>query len=272
MKTIDMEITLHVGLAQTRIASSPEENLQTARRWVAQAAERGMDLIAFPEMFMGLPGDGITPAALAQPLDGQFVTALSALAAEYSIAIICGCWESDHTNPHKAANIAIALGPDGSLIARYHKIHLFDALNVRESKTMTAGHTPPPVFTLNGLKVGLAICYDLRFPELFRNLAQRGAEAVLVPSAWYAGPLKEDHWLTLLKARAVENTLYVCGINLCGGSFSARSAIVDPFGATLAGSGEQEALVCARLTQKRVREIRTKLPVLTHIRTDLFHD
>lgn len=267
-----MGISLNVGLAQTFISSSPGENLQAARRWIGQAAEQGMDLIVFPEMFMALPKDGASPAEVAQPRDGWFVTGLSALAAEHSIAVICGCWESVKTDPHRAANVAIALGPDGSLLARYHKIHLFDALNVCESKIMTCGDNPPPVFTLNNFQLGLAICYDLRFPELFRNLARRGAEAVIVPAAWYAGPLKEAHWLTLLRARAVENTLYTCGANLCGAPFSACSAIFDPFGVALAGSGEEETLVCAMLTRKRIREVRAKLPTLNHIRKDLFNE
>jgi predicted amidohydrolase len=118
--------------------------------------------------------------------------------------------------------------------------------------------------------MGLAICYDLRFPELFRDLALRGADAVVVPSAWYAGPLKEEHWLTLLQARAIENTMYVGGANLCGPPFAARSAVFDPFGVMLAGAGEGEALVSAQLNRGRIDEVRTKLPSLTHVRRDLF--
>jgi predicted amidohydrolase len=136
---------------------------------------------------------------------------------------------------------------------------------------MTGGTTAPPLFSLNNVQVGLAICYDLRFPELFRNLALRGADAVVVPSAWYAGPLKEDHWLTLLRARAIENTIYICGANLAGPPFSARSAIYDPFGAPVAGSGEDETLVCGTIQQSRVEEVRAKLPSLTHVREGLFN-
>lgn len=265
-----MNPTLTIALAQTTVSPAPEENLQTARRCLQQAAALGADLVAFPEMFMARPQEGVPLARVAQPLDGPFVRALGALAAEHRIAVVCGLWETVPDDAKRAANVAIALGPDGSLLARYNKVHLFDALSVKESDLMQGGGTPPPLFTLKGLQLGLAICYDLRFPELFRDLALRGADAVIVPSAWYAGPLKEEHWLTLLQARAIENTMFVGGANLCGAPFSARSAIFDPFGVMLAGAGEGAALVTAQLNRARLDEVRTKLPSLTHVRRDLF--
>jgi predicted amidohydrolase len=265
-----MTSELTITLAQTAVSPNPEENLQTARRLLKEAATRGSDLIAFPEMFMARPQEGVPLAKVAQPLDGPFVKALSALAAEHGIAVVCGLWEAVPGEAKRAANVAIALGSDGSLLARYHKVHLFDALSVKESDLMQGGSTPPPLFTVKGMQMGLAICYDLRFPELFRDLALRGADAVVVPSAWYAGPLKEEHWLTLLQARAIENTMYVGGANLCGPPFAARSAVFDPFGVMLAGAGEGEALVSAQLNRGRIDEVRTKLPSLTHVRRDLF--
>ena len=263
---------LNIALAQTTVSTSPEKNLQTARHWIRRASDQGADLVVFPEMFMARPRQDVALAQIAEPLDGPFTAKLSTLAAEHSIAVICGVWEAVEGEATRAANVAIALGPDGRLLARYNKIHLFDALSVRESDQMTGGNTPPPLFSLNSIQIGLAICYDLRFPELFRNLALRGADAVIVPSAWYAGPLKEDHWLTLLRARAIENTIYVCGANLAGSPFSARSAIFDPFGAPVAGSGEDEMLVCGQIQQARLGEVRAKLPTLTHVREGLFND
>lgn len=267
-----MTPSLKIALAQTTVSTSPEENLQNAHRWIRQAADQSADLVVFPEMFMARPSQEVPLAQVAEHLDGPFIARLKALAAEHSIAIICGVWEAVEGETKRAANVAIALGPDGRLLARYNKIHLFDALSVRESDQMTGGHTAPPLFSLNNVQVGLAICYDLRFPELFRNLATRGADAVIVPSAWYAGPLKEDHWLTLLRARAIENTMYVCGANLSGAPFSARSAIYDPFGAPVAGSGEDEMLVCGNIQHARIEEVRAKLPALTHVRKELFCD
>ena len=267
-----MVTKLTVSLAQTSISQDPAGNLRTARRFLHQAATQGTDLIAFPEMFMALPQKGIPLTAVAEPIDGPFMSALSALAVEYGIAIVCGIWQTVQGHAKRAANVVVALGPDGTLLAHYNKIHLFDSLSIRESDLMLRGNMPPPVFTLKGMQLGLAICYDLRFPELFRNLALRGADAVIVPSAWYAGTMKEEHWLTLLQARAIENTMYVCGANLCGPPFAARTTIFDPFGAMLAGSGEGEALVTAQIDKARIEDVRSKLPSLTHVRPGLFNN
>ena len=266
-----MDATLTVSLAQTVISQDPQVNLKTAGRLLYQAAAHEADLIVFPEMFMALPQGENSLTAVAEPIDGPFVSELSAMAVEYGIAILCGLWQTTQDPANRVANVVIALGPDGALLARYAKIHLFDALNVCESERMLAGETPPPLFTLKGVQLGIAICYDLRFPELFRSLALRGADAVIVPSAWYAGPMKEEHWLTLLQARAIENTLYVCGANLCGPNFAGRTTIFDPFGVVLAGSGEEEALVTAGLSLARLKEVRAKLPALYHTRMHLFH-
>ncbi len=267
-----MATQLIVGLAQTSVSRNPKENLRTARRFLQQAVARETDLVAFPEMFMALPQTGTPLTTVAEPVDGPFVSALSAMAAEYGIAIICGIWQTVQRHRKRAANVVVALGPDGALLARYNKIHLFDALSVRESDLMLGGDIPPPVFTLKGMRLGIAICYDLRFPELFRNLAFRGAEAVIIPSAWYAGTMKEEHWLTLLQARAIENTMYVCGANLCGPHFAARTTIFDPFGVMLAGSGEGETLVTAQIERARIEEVRAKLPSLKHVRMNVFRD
>jgi predicted amidohydrolase len=261
---------LKIALAQTGVSPLPEENLRTARRLVRQASAEGAGLVVFPEMFMALPQPGVPLARIAEPLDGPFVSSLAAMAVEYGMAVVCGLWETVVGEPERAANVAVALGPDGTILARYNKIHLFDALSVRESDTMTGGSAPPPILSFNGFNLGLAICYDLRFPELFRDLAIRGADAVVVPAAWYAGPLKEEHWLTLLKARAIENTMYVGGANLCGPPFAARSAFFDPFGVMLAGAGEGESLISAAVRRGRIDEVRAKLPSLSHVRAGLF--
>ena len=121
-----------------------------------------------------------------------------------------------------------------------------------------------------GVTVGAAICYDLRFPELFRHLARQQADLVIIPSAWYAGTLKEEHWLTLLRARAIENTCYAAGVNQVGSAFCGRSAVFDPFGAQIADAGEGTKLVCVRIEKDRIAEVRSKLPALSHIRRDLF--
>ena len=265
-----MSANLNITLAQTPCYHEVAENLQTARRCFPEAAAQQADLLVFPEMFMARPRQGEPLAGIAQPLDGDFVAGMADLCRRYRTAALFGMWEKVADEDQRAANVVIVLDASGELICRYHKIHLFDALSVRESELMTGGHEPPPLFTLQGITLGLAICYDLRFPELFRYLAGKGAQAVLVPAAWYEGTLKEDHWLTLLRARAIENTLYVGGANLCGSPFAARTACFDPFGVMLGDAGEGENLISMRVEESRLQAVRSKLPTLSHCRIDLF--
>ena len=259
---------MRVALAQVTASRQKAENLDRARRFVEEAAGSGALLVVFPEMFMALPSGERKPADLAEPLDGPFVGALREQAREFGVAIVAGIWEASE-DPAKPYNTAVAIDARGRVAAAYRKLHLFDALNVRESATMRPGAAPPPVWELGGMKLGLAICYDLRFPELFRFLAEQGAELVILPSAWYAGSLKEDHWLTLLRARAIENTAYMAGANQTGGPFCGRSAAFDPFGVMLADAGEREGLVFFDVRRERIHEVRDKLPSLAHRRRDV---
>jgi deaminated glutathione amidase len=262
-------IPLSIALAQVEGSPVPAENLATANQMVAEAAARKADLIVFPEMFMALPEQGRSLDEVAEPLDGPFINSLASLASKYGLHIGAGFWETV-PGDHRVYNTAVILSPEGKLLDCYRKVHLFDALSIRESDRMIPGNALPPLFTINEVRVGLAICYDLRFPELFRYLAIRGADLILLPSAWYAGPLKEEHWLTLLKARAIENTVYMAGANLTRGAFSGRSAIFDPFGVLIAGTGESPGLVMGEVDIDRVKEVRAKLPSLEHCRTELF--
>jgi deaminated glutathione amidase len=185
------------------------------------------------------------------------------------VYICAGLWETSPTPP-LVYNVALMISPSGETLAAYRKIHLFDALAVRESDRMAPGAASPSVFTANGLKFGLAVCYDLRFPELFRVLSDQGADVILVPSAWYAGGMKESQWLTLLRARAIENVCYAAGAVLTGTPFSGRSAAFDPFGVPLADAGESERIVTFTAEKSRLDEIRLKLPALRHRRPDIF--
>jgi predicted amidohydrolase len=266
-----MAHALRISLAQVTGSESPAKNLEIAGKYIRSAAQEGANLIVFPEMFMALPSQQTPLAQIAEPLDGNFVSGLGHLAKEYNLHVISGVWEQLTDETGKAGNCAIVLDNHGSLLAAYRKIHLFNALNVRESDLMEGGNTPPPIFSINGLKLSIAICYDLRFPELFRNAAQQHVDGVVVPSAWYAGPMKETHWLTLLRARAIENTMYAVGVNLCGTSFCGRSTAYDPFGACQCDGGETENLVSFTMTKRRVTEVRQKLPSLANSRSELFY-
>jgi deaminated glutathione amidase len=260
---------LIIALAQVEGSTMPAENLALANRLAERAAAKKADLIIFPEMFMALPEQSSSLDNVAEPLNGPFVNSLTGLASKYGLHIVSGVWESE-PGDHRVHNSAVILTPEGKILHNYRKIHLFDALSIRESDRMIPGDDLPPIFTIKGVRIGVAICYDLRFPELFRNLTLRGAQLIVVPSAWYAGPLKEEHWLTLFKARAIENTIYVAGANLTGGAFSGRSGIFDPFGVLIAGAGESPELVIGTIDPERIKEVRDKLPTLDHCRLELF--
>lgn len=260
---------MKIALAQMQGRTDPAENLQIADTMCSEAASGQAHLIAFPEMFMALPQAGSNLSEIAQGLDGEFVGSLGRIAAASGLFIAAGMWERIEGR-RRVANTLVVMSPARGLVAVYRKLHLFDALSVRESETMRAGTEKPPIVSIGSLKLGLSICYDLRFPELFRDLALRGADAVLVASAWYSGPLKDNHWLTLLRARAIENTCYTLGVNQTGPRFCGLSAAFDPFGVMKASAGEEPELVMVDLDGERVAAVRRKLPVLEHCRRDLY--
>ncbi|MFO7644024.1 MAG: carbon-nitrogen hydrolase family protein [Desulfosarcina sp.] len=260
-----MEFGMRVALAQVETTSDPAVNRVKAGVYAREAAARGADLLVLPEMFMGLPVADCPPAEIVRRDGGAFLAALSDFAKEAGIHITAGCWELV-PGQQRVYNTAVTVSPSGEQVAAYRKIHLFDALNVRESDTMLPGDALPPVVEIAGVRVGFAICYDLRFPELFRYLALQDAQLIVIPSAWYQGPVKETHWLTLLQARAIENTLYVAGGNLVGPSFCGRSAFFDPFGIQVAGAGEVETLLVGEIRPDRIGLIRDKLPALKNRR------
>ncbi len=260
---------LTLGLAQFTGRSTPESNLAAVRDFALEASHKQVALLAFPEMLMAVPQKDEPLRVIAEPLDGAYVKALAATASEFRLSLLATLWEKSSSDD-RVFNTALLLSPEGETLIVYRKLHLFDALNVQESRAMMAGQLLPSIASVLGWAVGAAICYDLRFPELFRHLAKQGADVILVPSAWYAGTMKEEHWLTLLRARAIENTCYVAGINQVGAAFCGRSAVFDPYGVQLADGGERTSLLCVPIDRDRLAEVRSKLPALRHIRGDLF--
>ena len=263
-----MQAKFTIALAQVEITADPAANFDKAERFTRQAASNGADIIVFPEMFMGLPTQNRPPIQIAEAHEKPFIKQLKGLSLEMDIRITAGCWEKSQDS-QRVYNTAYTFSPEGNTIAAYRKMHLFDALNVRESDTMVPGNALPPVVEIAGIQVGFAICYDLRFPELFRYLSGQGAQLIIVPSAWYQGPMKEEHWLNLLRSRAIENTLYVAGCGLTGPSFCGRSSLFDPFGVQLVSAGEEEKLLLGDINVDRIDAVRQKLPCLQNRRKDL---
>jgi deaminated glutathione amidase len=203
--------------------------------------------------------------AIAQPLDGPFVSAIGELARTHAMTIVAGMFETsaDERRPY---NTLAAVSALGELMATYRKAHLYDSFGYRESDRLTAGELAPTTLAIGDLTVGLMTCYDLRFPELGRLLVDAGADVIAVPAAWVRGPLKEDHWATLLRARAIENTSYVAGAAQTGRHYCGRSMIVDPMGVVVASLGDETGVATADVSSARIAAVRERNPSLANRR------
>jgi deaminated glutathione amidase len=257
---------MKIALGQMLATKVKSENLELMRGMAKEAAAAGADLVVFPEASMVWVEAGDSPASQAEPLDGPFVSGLREAARLNRVAVVAGVVEAI-PGSSKAYNTVVAIGSDGTLIGSYHKIHMFDAFGYRESDQNQPGDGDLLLFEMKGMKLGVATCYDVRFPELYRELAERGAEVIVQPSSWAHGLLKEFHWGTLVKARAIENTVYIAAVDQLR---SAGSMIVDPMGVAIATRGDTEGLVVAEVTPERVAEVRRTVPSLSHVRHDVY--
>lgn len=226
------------------------------------------DLNVFPEYLMGVGPGGVTAEyvrALAEPLDGEFASSLVEKTRERGFAAVFTVYLREGGRVSNAA----VLADRGRVLAVYRKIHLFDAFGYRESSVFAPG-SEPAVARLGDFVVGLAVCFDLRFPELFRAMARAGANLFVVPSAWYRGRHKLEQWRALTAARAHENLAYLVAADQAGKSFIGRSVAVDPWGRALAELGEEEGVLAAELDPSEVEEAREVVRSLELARWDLY--
>ena len=263
---------MRIALGQLTSSPRKDETLNAALRAVREARRAGADLLLLPEIFMAFldRSAGVTRASVAEPLDGPFVSAVAREARAHHLHVACGVWETAPGEQVRAYNTTVLLGPDGSLLLSYRKSHLYDAFGYHESAQVVPGESAPRTVRTSLGVLGLLVCYELRFPELARMLALDGAEVILVPAAWVAGALKEDHWETLLRARAIENTVFIAATDQVGNIYAGGSRIVDPMGVVVAGAGETEALVTGDVDLSRIAGVREKLPVLRQRREEIY--
>jgi predicted amidohydrolase len=256
-------IPFGVAVAQFAPGSSQEANLTSIRDLATRAAERGARLVVFPE-YSSYFTDPLGPefAANAESLAGPFVSALAQLATELQIHIVAGLVEAVD-DVAKFSNTLVALDETGELVASYRKLHLYDAFGARESDWVVPGEIDQPqIFEISGVGIGLQTCYDVRFPEVTRRLVDAGADLVLIPAEWVRGVLKEQHWRTLVTARAVENTIYVAAADQTPPIGVGNSLIVDPMGVALAALGETPDVAIAWVDPARIDAVRAINPAL----------
>jgi predicted amidohydrolase len=267
---------IRIACVQLTASSDKAANLERAERLVARAASLGADVIALPEKWNGV-GNAEQLHASAESLEGESVAALSGWAQTHGVSIVGGSITERRDGHEKLSNTSIVLAPDGSISAVYRKIHLFDVevggLVYRESEAEEPGDLPV-VTQIEDWPVGLTVCYDVRFPELYRVLALEGAELVTVP-ANFTERTGRDHWEVLLRARAIENQLYVAapaqlGEPMPGRRSYGRSLVADPWGTVLAQAPDEECVIVAELDRARVRGVRAKLPSLANRQPDAY--
>lgn len=263
---------MRIALAQIASGRDVEANLELVRAGVAEAAAAGADLIVFPEATMRAFGHQLT--SVAEPTDGPWASAVRQLAADHQIAVVVGMFTPGEGE--RVRNTLLAVGP--GLATGYDKIHLFDAFGFTESDTVTAG-TNPVLIDVGGVLVGLATCYDVRFPALFTELAVRGAQVIALAASWGAGPTKIEQWELLVQARALDSTTFVvacgqaepsaAGVRAVAGAPTGigHSMVVDPLGRVRDRLGGGPAMIIVDVDPTEVDAARHALPVLANRRT-----
>ena len=248
---------MHVVLLQEASSLDPADN----RGRLASLVPEGADLVVLPEAFardFGEPGSDLAPYA--EPLDGAFVSEVERVAAERGTTVVAGMFEQTDSAPYNT--VVVRGGAD----VEYRKIHLFDSFGYKESDVLAAGPIEAATFRLDATTVGVMTCYDLRFPELGRRLVDAGAEVVVVPAAWVAGPRKVEHWTTLLRARAIENIVYVVGVGQPGPRYAGHSTVIGPIGDVLVEAGDDPEILTVELDLAAVAEARRTNPSLANRR------
>jgi predicted amidohydrolase len=248
-------------------------NLERVRAAASAAADQGADLVVFPEGTQARFSSDLP--AVAEPVDGEFGRGLADIAKTNGVALIAGMFESARGG--RVYNTTVAFDRDGDLAAAYRKIHMFDALGHRESDSITPGDEVV-IASLAGLRVGFMTCYDVRFPELARALAVGGADLLLLPAAWAAGTFKEEHWVTLVRARAIENTIWLAAAGQVpdpaepptkAATGIGRSMLVDPMGVVKLDLGPAEGLGLGDVEIEQTARVRSVLPCLANRRADV---
>jgi predicted amidohydrolase len=268
---------MRVGAVQLNATEDVDRNLETADRLVRQAAALGAELVVLPEKWSVLGTDEQMTAG-AETLDGRCISWARATARELGIELVAGSIVEQVDGRAKSANTSVHAGADGEVRAVYRKLHMFDVEVDGDVYAESAHEDPGEEVVVSelpgGVKLGMTICYDVRFPELYRMLAVRGAQVLLVPAAFTLATTR-DHWEVLLRARAIENQCFVVAPNQIGAHppghrAGGRSLIIDPWGLVLASAPDIETAIVADLDFATLESVRRRIPALQHRRPDVY--
>ena len=261
-----------IAIVQFKASTDKDQNLKLIQNYIQKASKRGAELCAFPEFMMFYTTSSQSPAqlsSLAENINGSFVNAIAKTAKENSIQVV-GTFYEKSKKKNRVYDTSFLVSKSGKIISKYRKIHLYDALGFKESNKMAPGSKiNSPTKTSVG-KLGMLICYDLRFPEMSRTLASAGSEILVAPSAWVKGKMKEEHWITINKTRAIENGCYVIAPDQVGNIYCGRSIAVDPYGKILLDMKKRQGIGIVNISLDKVKQTRKVLPLLKNRRTDLY--
>lgn len=279
-----------VSVVQMKSSLNKDENLSYSIEQVNKAGKEKAQIICFPEFQMAFSSTSQTSKELfelSESVEGNFVKSLCKSAKENDIYIVSTIYERSYVDNDKinadlnynhnvgdkqyhVYDTVVFIDNKGALVSKYRKLHLYDALNFQESKKLLAGNDLfSPIDSPLG-KMGLLVCYDLRFPELSRLLSLGGSNTLIAPSGWVQGTMKEDHWITMCKARSIENGVFMIAPNQVGNIYCGRSLVVDPFGIILLDMGNKEGMEIIDLDIDRINFVRNDLPLLKNRRTDIY--
>lgn len=277
-----------ISIVQMKSSINKAENLAYSLDLIEESGKKNAEMICFPEFQMAFSHPSQTSKelfSLSESIEGDFIKELCNGAKKNNISIVGTIYEKANSEPKLSESLnnknvvdtefhvydtAVYINNKGLVKSTYRKIHLYDALNFQESKKLLSGNELfTPVDSPLG-KMGILVCYDLRFPELSRLMTLGGSLALISPSGWVQGTMKEDHWLTMCKARSIENGVYLIAPNQVGNIFCGRSLVIDPFGIVILDMGNKEGLDIVDLDVERITTVRNDLPLLNHRRTDLY--
>ena len=261
-----------IAVVQFKASTKKEENLRKIINYIQDAAKKGAVLCAFPEFMMFY-----TPSTqsarklseLSESIDGPFVKTIAKTAKENSIEVI-GTFYEKNRSKNRVYDTSFLINSSGKLVSKYRKIHLYDALGFKESKKLASGSQLPKPQKSKVGKLGMMICYDLRFPEISRVLAAAGTNILVAPSAWVKGEMKEEHWIAINTTRAIENGCYIVSPDQVGNIYCGRSIVVDPFGKILLDMKKKQGMGIVEISTDQITKVRKVLPLLKNRRTDLY--
>lgn len=263
-----MRNRIRVKVFQMQSSDILKENLE----WILEgirSAGKNADVCVFPEYSMLHPDYSMKDHYISstQKTDGNFISSISAQCRESGVGAIVNFIEKSYGKP---LNTSLSINSMGIINGRYSKTHLFDAGNYNESSIHSPGDTIPEPFGVSGIASGIEICYDIRFPELSRIYALKGAGIIFVQAGFYAGNLKYETWKTLLTARAMENGVFIVASAQCGDEFVGHSMIIGPDGRIISEAGNEPCSISAELDMNDVEAYRNNIHVLDHRRLDLY--